>query len=652
MRHSFRLARPRLAFLSGFFLLIFLAIGLRAFYLQILQGDDFRRRGERQHLKESILLPKRGSIYDRAGEPLAVSVEAQSIYVRPRRLKEPETIARILAQPLALNPLKLEHSIRTEKPFVWIKRQITPKEAEKIKALELDGVGLSYEPSRYYPQGVLAGQVIGFVSRDSEGLEGVELQYDEYIRGESASSIVERDALGRRVLIQGVEEVQIPPGADVHLTLDTAIQHLTERELEGAVKKFRAKAGVAVVADPATGEVLALANYPAFDPNKFTAVSSREWRNRAVTDSYEPGSTFKTILAAAALEEAVVGKEDLFFCEFGRYPFAGKVIHDTHKYGWIPFSKIIQFSSNIGATKIAEKLKKDRYFSYIEKFGFGQKTGIDLPGEVAGMVRSPNQWAAIDLATHAFGQGIAVTPLQLTMAYAAIANGGFLMRPYTVRKVTAQNGEVLTENQPHVVRRVVSEKTARLLTNVLKGVVTDGGTGIMARVEGFEVAGKTGTSQKPDPVHGGYSANKRVASFVGFVPADDPRLVLLVIVDEPEVNIYGGIVAAPAFQNIARAALRRLGIVPDKPEPLPIPALAQPVSYDRDGTVPKEALQKKEGETEIPDFVGLSLRQAITKAKSLNVPVEFRGFGYVVKQSPAPGIAPVKGEKVVLILQG
>jgi cell division protein FtsI (penicillin-binding protein 3) len=652
MRHSFRLARPRLAFLSGFFLLIFLAIGLRAFYLQILQGDDFRRRGERQHLKESILLPKRGSIYDRSGEPLAVSVESQSIYVRPRRLKEPETIARILAQPLALNPLKLGHSIRTEKPFVWIKRQITPNEADKIKALNIDGVGLSYEPSRYYPQGVLAGQVIGFVSRDSEGLEGVELQYDDYIRGESASSIVERDALGRRVLIQGVEEVQIPPGADVHLTLDTAIQHLTERELESAVRKFRAKAGVAVVADPSTGEVLALANYPSFDPNKFTSVSSREWRNRAVTDSYEPGSTFKSILAAAALEEGVVGKEDLFFCEFGRYPFAGKIIHDTHKYGWIPFSKIIQFSSNIGATKIAEKLKKDRFFSYIEKFGFGRKTGIDLPGEVAGMVRSPNQWAAIDLATHAFGQGIAVTPLQLTMAYAAIANGGFLMRPYTVRKVTAPNGEVLTENQPHVVRRVVSEKTARLLTDVLKGVATDGGTGIMARVEGFEVAGKTGTSQKPDPAHGGYSANKRVASFVGFVPADDPRLVLLVIVDEPEVNVYGGIVAAPAFQNIARAALRRLGIVPDKPESLPIPTLARAVSDDRDGTAPKEALQKKEGEAEVPDFVGLSLRQAITKAKALNVPVEFRGFGYVVKQSPAPGMAPPKGEKVVLVLQG
>ncbi|MEK7341348.1 MAG: penicillin-binding protein 2, partial [Candidatus Binatota bacterium] len=442
---------------------MFLAVAVRAFQLQILQGEKLKRLGERQHLKEWIVLPKRGTILDRAGEPLALSLEAQSVYARPRRIQEPETAARSLAQALGLNPVEVEQKIKTEKPFVWLKRQITPKEAEKIKALNLAGVGMSLEPNRYYPQGQLAGQVVGFVGRDSQGLEGVELHYDTYIRGESSNPVIERDALGRSVLAQGVEEIQVPPGADIHLTLDTSIQYLAEKQLEATALKYRAKAGIAVVVEPFSGEVLALANYPFFNPNNSSRQSSQQWRNRAVTDSFEPGSTFKTILAAAALEEDVVGKEDLFYCEFGKYSFAGKTIHDTHEYGWLPFYKIIQYSSNIGVTKVAEKLKKERYFKYINRFGFGRLTGIDIPGEASGMVRSPDSWSAIDLATHAFGQGIAVTPIQLVMAYGAIANGGFLMRPFVVRRVVAPDGEVLMANQPHVLRRVVSEKSARLL---------------------------------------------------------------------------------------------------------------------------------------------------------------------------------------------
>ena len=251
-----------------------------------------------------------------------------------------------------------------------------------------------YEPNRHYPQGQLAGQVIGFVGRDSEGLEGLEFKYNDYIRGEAGSSVTERDALGRRVLVQGVEGLQIPPGSDIHLTLDTAIQHIAEKELEASILKYRAKAGVAIVVDPFTGEVLALANYPSFDPNLYNKQSADQRRNRAVTDSFEPGSTFKTILAAAALEEGVVGKEDLFYCEMGKYPYAGKIIHDTHPYGWLSFSKILQVSSNIGFTKVAEKLKKDRYYKYIEKFGFGRTTGIDVPGEVPGLLRKAENWAA------------------------------------------------------------------------------------------------------------------------------------------------------------------------------------------------------------------------------------------------------------------
>lgn len=370
-----------------------------------------------------------------------------------------------------------------------------------------------------------------------------------------------------------------------------------------------------------------------------------------MADSFEPGSTFKTILAAAALEEGVVGKEDLFYCEMGKYSYAGKVIHDTHPYGWLPFSKILQVSSNIGFTKVADKLKKERFFRYIEKFGFGQLTGIDLPGEVPGLLRKPERWAAIDLATHAFGQGISTTPMQMVTAYAAIANGGFLMRPHVVRRVVSPRGEVLLKNQPHVVRRVISEKTSRLLASMLKDVTNEGGTGVMASIEGFEVAGKTGTAQKADLARGGYAAKKRVASFIGFVPADDPRLVVLVLIDEPEVNVYGGVVAAPTFRNIARGGLRQLVVAPRNPDLMPAPVGRGEVSNTRrpSRTVNDKTAADGSG---VPDFVGLSLRQAVEKSRDLKLKVKMHGFGYVVEQIPAPGARWNENEVLVLNLKG
>ena len=649
MRRSYQGNRLRLGVAKVLFVFLFVVVGGRAFQLQVLQGEKLKRLGERQHLKEWIVLPKRGAVMDRAGEPLALSLEAQSVYVRPHRIHDAATVTRALAKILNLNIVEVKQKMTSDKPFVWIKRQISPQEAEQIQALRADGIGMFYEPNRYYPQGQLAGQVIGFVGRDSEGLEGLELHYNDYIRGETGSSVIERDALGRRVLVQGVEGLQIPPGGDIHLTLDMSVQHLAEKELEATISKYRAKAGVAIVVEPSTGEVLALANYPSFNPNNFSKQSPQQKRNRAVADSFEPGSTFKTILAAAALEEGVVGKDDLFYCEMGKYAYAGKFIHDTHPHGWLPFSKILQVSSNIGFTKVAEKLKRERYFKYIEKFGFGQITGIDAPGEAPGLLRRPESWSAIDLATHAFGQGIAATPIQMVMAYAAIANGGFLMRPYLVRRVVGPKGEVLLENQPRVVRRVISEKTSRLLASMLKEVTNEGGTGMMAKVEGFEVAGKTGTAQKADLAHGGYAAAKRVASFVGFVPADAPKLVALVLVDEPEVNVYGGVVAAPVFRNIARGALRHLAVAPQKPDLVPA-AVGQ-------AELPVRRALKKEtaadgSSSAVPDFVGLSLREAVEKARAMSVKVKMRGNGYVVRQSPAPGGRWNEESILLLNLQG
>lgn len=650
MRRPIRRSQQRLAAAKVAFAGLFLLIAGRAIQLQTLEGDRLSRLAQRQHLKEWIVLPKRGALFDRGGEPLALSMESQSVYARPHRIQNPDAISSALGRILEIRASEVKEKITLDKPFVWIKRQVSSAVAEKIQALNADGIGMFFEPKRHYPQGQLAGQTIGFVGRDSEGLEGLELKYNDYIRGETGSSVTERDALGRRVLVQGVEGLHIPPGSDLHLTLDTSIQHIAEKELEATILKYRAKAGVAIVIEPFTGEVLALANYPSFNPNLYNKQSAEQRRNRAVTDSFEPGSTFKTIVAAAALEEGVVGKDDLFYCEMGKYPFAGKIIHDSHPHGWLPFSKILQVSSNIGFTKVAEKLKKEKLFKYIEAFGFGQPTGIDVLGEVPGLVRQPEKWSGVDLATHAFGQGISTTPMQMAMAYAAIANGGFLMRPYVMRRIVSPNGQVLLDNQPHVVRRVISAKTAALMAAMLRDVTADGGTGVMATVEGFDVAGKTGTAQKADPVHGGYAAKKRVASFVGFVPANDPRLVALVLIDEPESNVYGGVVAAPAFRNIAQGALRHLAVAPRK-----TPAIPAPASGAEAGVRSARRSQVKSSAADgegAPDFVGLSLREVLEKAQSLNVRVRLQGSGYVVKQSPAAGDPWADDGVLVLSLQG
>ena len=648
MRRSLKEIRFRLGVAKILFLLLFVVIAGRAFQLQVMRGPELRRLGEAQHLKKMTSLPRRGAILDRSGESLAVSLVAHSVGAHPRRIADKQGVAKELASILGLKPADVRKSLDSPKAFVWIKRQVTPQEAEEIQKLNAKGVAMSAEPNRFYPQGQIAGHVVGFVNRDSEGLEGVELQYNDYVRGEAGSSLIEFDAKRRSVLVQGVEELRIPPGADLHLTLNSAIQHLAEKELEATVTKNRAKAGVAIVVEPFTGELLALANYPSFDPNMFSKQSQERARNRAIADSYEPGSTFKTFLAAAALEEGVIGKEDVLYCEMGKYPYAGRIIHDTHPHGWLPFSKILQVSSNICFTKVAEKLRKERYFRYIEKFGFGQVTGVDMPGEVAGILRHHGSWAAIDLATHAFGQGISATPLQMAMAYAAVANGGFLMRPYIAQRITGPKGEALLTNQPHVVRRVISEKTAHALGGMLREVTTEGGTGTMAKVEGFDVAGKTGTAQKADPVHGGYS-KKRVASFVGFVPADAPRFVLMVMVDEPETSVYGGVVAAPAFGNIARAALRHLVVAPRNPDLVPMAAAPMELPQRRLET--KTTAPESDGEG-APDFIGLSLREAVEKARAARVKVKMHGHGHVIKQQPLPGAAWNENQELVLSLQG
>lgn len=622
--------RFRLRLTSSLLLALLSAIAVRAVQLQAFDGARLARLGEKQHLQEAIFVPKRGSILSRTGDSLAVSLDAQSVYVRPQRLQSPGKIAPKVARALGMKTREVRRKFASKQPFVWLKRQVTPREAQRVQALKVGAIGLYHETKRYYPQGHLAGQVLGLVGRDAQGLEGVERSYDRYIRREPGSSVVERDALGRRVLVTGLNDLRLRPGGEVRLTLDTGLQHLAEKHLEATVKRFRAKGGTVLMADPFTGAILAAASYPFFDPNQFRSQDRRRWRIRAVTDTYEPGSVFKAVLAAAALEEGVVGREDLIYCEFGRYRYGGRTIHDFKEYGWLSFAKVLQYSSNIGVAKVAHKLGRARYHRYIQRFGFGEKTDVDLPGEVAGKVRPPHAWYAIDLAAASFGQSVSVTPLQMVMAFSAIANGGLLMKPYVVDRVTGDGGRVLLENGPQVVRRVVSRATARTVAGILKGVVAEGATGQRAVLRGFEAAGKTGTSQKADTVKGGYSKTKRVASFVGFAPADEPRFVLLTLVDEPTVNVYGGVVAAPLFRRIAGPALHALGVTPSR-------RLLPPAAPGKDGAVirvsAKAARGRKPGAAgDRPSLVGLSMREAVAAAKKRKLSVVLRGHGYVVKQ--------------------
>ncbi|HHD11373.1 MAG TPA: penicillin-binding protein 2, partial [Deltaproteobacteria bacterium] len=518
--------RVRISIIAAIFLVGFGIIFLRAFQLQIVKKEHLEKRARLQYLKTIRINSKRGVIYDRNLKELAVSVEVPSIYAQPQRIKEPREVAGRLAKLLAVDRHSILKNIGSSKRFVWVKRQVllTDEKKEEIRRLTSSGIGMIKESRRFYPKGELAANLIGFAGIDSEGLEGVELYYDRYLKGSSMLIRTEKDATGRTLLFEDISARA--EGMDVVLTIDGTIQYIVEKALKRAVEKAEAKAGVAIVMDPYTGEILAMANVPSFDPNNFTRYSPSYWRNRAITDAFEPGSIMKTFLLAAVLEEGLAERNDIFYCENGRYAVANTVFHDTKKYGWLSLKNIIKYSSNIGAIKLAERLGKERFYRYLKAFGFGDKTGVELPGEATGLVRSPQRWSAITLDTMAFGQGLSTTAIQLVNAVSAIANGGFLMKPLIVKYIRNHEGQIVKRFDPVVVRRVISEETARKVTNILISVTEKGGTGELAALGmgSIKVAGKTGTAQKPDLEKGGYADGKYIASFLGFVPARKPHL--------------------------------------------------------------------------------------------------------------------------------
>jgi len=548
-----------LVMLCGFAVVLF-----RLVSLQVLQAAELTAKADRQHQKTVSLEGARGTVVDRHGKVLAMNMEVPSVFGIPTALESPAKTARSLSPVLHVRTDELEKKLRQDRSFVWLARKLDPEQGHRLEHMPMEGIGLVMEGRRFYPKGPLLAHVLGFAGMDGEGLEGIERRYESQLHGEKRVVILQRDAMGRTVFPKGQAEQVPAAGHSLVITIDEVIQYIAEKELEEAVTKARAKSGTVIVLDPQTGAVLALAISPRFDPNAVASLTADRWRNRALTDAYEPGSTMKALVAAAALEEKVMKPSTMLYGENGRMTIANTVIHDHEKLGWMTFAQVIQKSSNIGAAKTGMALGDQRLYRYLQAFGFGQKTEIDLPGEAGGLVKHPKEWGRRSLASISMGQEIGVTPIQMVSAVAALANGGVLMKPYVVSEVRDAQGKSLRQFLPQVKRRVVSPETARTVTSILEGVVTDG-TGAKAAIPGFRVAGKTGTAQKIDPRTGAYSSTLFVGSFVGFVPADNPRLAMIVVIDEPQGESWGGTVAAPVFRRVGEQVLNYLGVSSDEP---------------------------------------------------------------------------------------
>ena len=651
-RKSINWFKVRIISISCLLFFCFVLIVGRMFQLQVLKKEQLYKLATQQQYGQIPLVPKRGVIYDRNGNELAVSIEVDSVYAESKKVIEVEKTTNELASILQLDRKELRQKLRSNK-FEWIQRKISSKEVEEIKTLRLPGVHFLKENKRFYPNSELGAHVIGFVGLDSKGLEGVELQYDVLLNGKDNVWMIERDAKGRGIMVGEGPFEKEEHYRNIFLTIDKHIQHVAETELSRAVQKWGAKGGMVIAMDPLTGKVLAMVSYPFFNPNQFIQYRSKSWRNRTISDVFEPGSLFKAFLAATVLEEKVVQPSDSFFCENGAYKVYDRTIHDHSKHGWLTFQQIIKFSSNIGASKVAEKIGKEHFYRYISAFGFGEKTRIGLPGEAKGIVHHPRYWSPVSLDTISFGQGISVTGIQLVTALSTIANGGNLMKPFVVEKITNEKGEIVQSFQPERVRRVISEETSKKMIALLKATTEKGGTGEQAVPQGYEVAGKTGTAQKVDSVLGGYSEDRYTSGFMGFAPADEPKIVILVVLDEPRGSTYGGIVAAPAFRAMVEKVLPYLNILPKG---------TLIVRNELDFDPPKEAsgaepliedvkVGKGIEKVLMPDLSGLSMRNAMSRIEGKGLIIKVSGNGKVVEQVPKAGVVIEKGDICFLKFQ-
>jgi len=548
----------RAVILSTAILFGFVAVIFRLGDLMLFNHDSLSQKAERQYQGEKDLLANRGGIFDRRGRALALNLDVESVFVNPHDIESPREAAKAFATLTGSDYETAVKKVSANKGFIWAKRKIDLETAKEYKERKIKGLGFVDEMKRYYPKGTLASHVLGFVGIDNQALEGLELSYDATLRGKDETVRVSRDASGR-TLSDGVNFET--GGNSLRLTLDEGLQYIVEDAVDRAMKQWKAKSVSAIMMNPYTGEILAMANRPNYDPNFPGDYKIGSRRNRALTDTYEPGSTFKIVAASAALDKGIFKTSDMFDCRAGKIDIAGMVVSDSHvNHELLTFKQVIQHSSNVGTVMIGQKLGDDIFFDYAQRFGFGSKTGIDLPGEASGTLRSPDQWWGTSLAAMSIGYEVAVTPLQLLVAYSVIANGGYIVKPHLVSEIISPEGAVLYKFAPDNSARIISERTAETMRDILISVTHKGGTATKASIEGNRVAGKTGTARLIDPETGKYSTKKYVGSFVGFVPADRPRIAIIVVVREPEGSIYGGQVAAPYFKDIADKALAYLNI--------------------------------------------------------------------------------------------
>jgi len=642
---SVRIALVAILFAAGTVLLM-----VRAYRLQVVDAEGLKKIAAKQRTIVIHLEARRGMIFDRSGEQIAASLEVDSIYARPRRIADKKETARKLAEILEVDEKEVRQKIDEDKAFVWIRRRVSPLVTEKVKKADFTEIMTVTEYQRFYPLKSFAAHAVGFAGMDSVGLEGLELYYDQDLKADPIPVTAQRDALGRPVMFSAVG--QDPKRRDLHLTLDSNIQHMTERVLEEAVLKEQAKSGAAIVMDADSGAILAMAIRPAYNLNVFQKASADIRRNRAVADTYEPGSTFKVFLASAALDLGKVSRDEKFNCMNGVYKYNGSEIHDIVPHKTLSFEEVIIHSSNIGAVKIADKLKKGEFYGVLQGFGFGSTTDIDLPGERPGSLPLPGRWSVLTKANLAFGQGVAVTPVQITAAFAAAINGGLLYRPRLMQRITNALGETVRENPPTLVRRVIKEQTSQTVVELLRQAVHKG-TGKGALIAGADVIGKTGTAQKADG-SGGYSNDKYVASFVGALMSTKPRVVIFVMIDEPGgKNRTGGKVAVPVFRTISEGILALCGSKPSLPESILAAGSLGPRKYGqvqyRSVTLRKGA---NPGEWVVPDLKGMDILQVLEACGRMKCDPTLQGTGRAVRQDPKPGQILKEGAPLTVAFEG
>ena len=678
-----RWIRMRMGMLCG---ALALALGLvvsGGFELMVKDGEAWRELAEKQRQRRLHVLPKRGTIYDRNGSALAISVEVPSVSLDAVELLKGVPPGRVpmvarqaanqIAQLLGLNAADVERKILAKRRFAWLKRRISAKEADQIRALStrkdeaaVHGLTVEGEGRRYYPRRELGGPLLGFVAPDGEGKDGLELSLNGELKGHVEQLRGLRDRSGRLLFADGVQDEQALAGHNVYLSIDQGIQYVAERELSGAARTFEAGGGSVVVVDPYTGEILALASWPGYNPNDYTDSDAQQRRDRGLTDAFEPGSTTKIFTIAAGLSAGVITPTQTLYCEKGVMAVDNVLIRDTHPAEWLPITKVLSMSSNICSAKVGLSLGGDKLYEALRRFGFGQETGVTIPGESSGTLRPRGRpWVQVETAAASFGQGISATNLQLAMAAAAIANGGQLMQPILIKKVVTANGQLIRDATPTVRRRAISQSVARAMSEMLVSVTEGEGTGVEAAIDGFQVAGKTATAQKTDPATGRYSAEKFIASFVGFVPAQKPVVAIAVMVDEPMLDHAGGLVAAPIFRRVAQMALKYKGLTPKGTDRVDIAELGQKpdpavraLEALRQASGQKPPVQETvargpapAGKVRIPDMTGWPMREALRQVTELGVRASVQGTGLLARQVPPPGDVVDKGGNLLLVFE-